>query len=180
MLCNRIVVGEIASNDLEREMFPVVEEKEVEHNSATGSETGGGGMEAKETRVKNPLFSEKNLESSLGMEVKAGNVLVKEEENVKNAEKAEKVEITENKERLEKSGVSLLETSEVKGKEDGKEDGKEEGKEDGDQCHYECLRQTTWGQAYALHPHAEHSSSRDVWVSNVATDACGTEQRLIS
>ena len=165
MLCNRIVVGEIASNDLEREMFPVVEEKEVEHNSATGSETGGGGMEAKET-------PEKNLESSLGMEVKAGNVLGKEEENVKNAEKAEKVEITENKERLEKSGVSLLEASEVKGKEDGKEDG--------DQCHYECLRQTTWGQAYALHPHAEHSSSRDVWVSNVATDVCGTEQRLIS
>ena len=90
MLCNRIVVGEIASNDLEREMFPVVEEKEVEHNSATGSETGGGGMEAKETRVKNPLFSEKNLESSLGMEVKAGNVLGKEEENVKNVRNVEK------------------------------------------------------------------------------------------
>ena len=41
-LNHRIVVGEIASNDLEKELFPVVEEEKKVENSGTGSDMGGG------------------------------------------------------------------------------------------------------------------------------------------
>lgn len=60
------MVGEIASNDLEREMFPVVEEEKKVENSATGSETGGGGSEAKAGNVseKDVEIAERKMENA--------------------------------------------------------------------------------------------------------------------
>ena len=65
-LNHRIVVGEIASNDLERELFPVVEEEKKVENSATGSEMGGGGSEAKAGNVseKDVEIAERKMENA--------------------------------------------------------------------------------------------------------------------